>query len=138
LAVCVKHWSGQNHKHHNWASLFIYFFVNLCMPDLSNCMQDVALGIKSLESSMRIYFCKQTKPNYLKLSHTSSQSHYIFRWKPWILLLFCKVKLRSSTLGGIRYLQFPWYRMNDSIRLSRGFAVILGFSAFNGSLSAGG
>ena len=40
-------------------------------------MQDVALGIKSLESSMMVYFCKQTKPNYLKLSHTSSQCDYI-------------------------------------------------------------
>ena len=75
------------------------------------------------------------------LPRTSSQCCYLLlgpleAWNSavilqgWITLL--------STLGGIRNLQFPWYRMNGSIKPSRGFAVILGFSAFNGSLSTDG
>ena len=43
-----------------------------------------------------------------------------------------------TALGGVRYLQFPICRMNGSIKPSRGFAVILVFSAYNGSLSADG
>ena len=50
--------------------------------------------------------------------HLSVVIFYWVLWKPWILLLFCKVELRFSTLGGVRYLQFPWYRMNDSIKPS--------------------
>ena len=40
---------------------------------------------------------------------------------------FCKVGLRFSTLGGVRYLQFSWYRINDSNKPSRGlYAFPLG------------
>ena len=71
-----------------------------------------------------------------KFHNASSQCSYLLLG-PLETLNSAVIFQGWSELSGVWYLQLSWYRVGDSIKPNSGFAVIWGFSAFNGSLLAG-